>query len=770
MAFNYLSLNHLLSFIVYVCLIIYVLYKNPRSSLNRVCALFISSFAVWSFSSIFARSANVKEVYSLWMSIGSTGWCSFGAFALWFFLVFTKKERILRIKIIYPLFFLIPLLFIYKQWTGYLMVDFIKIPYGWAPIWSKSIWAYLYHAYYLIFILIGLFLCLSFWRKTENESEKKQAKIIFISSITTFIIGWSTNVLLPELKIYIAPLIADVVFLVWAYGLVFAITRYGLMTITPSEAADNIISTMTDSLILINPDKQIIKINKAIQDLLGYNGEELIGQPIDAILKENSLFTGNRFLELIANEKIENYDLELKTKTGKFIPVSFSASVMYNKKKQIVGIVGVAKDLRQIKQLIYELQEERTALDRRVKERTGELESSKQELEKSKQELEEKVIALEKSEKETRLAYDSLAKLEKQIAREHEKIAAIISNFTDPIIFVNNEGRVSFINPVAQKILRLSRDTLGKKIAKKNNYSIENFAKIINRKMKFEDKSKRKSHNPKEEEVIIYYEGQELTYKIITAEVLGKRNKYLGVMKIFYNLTREAMIDKMKSEFISIAAHQLRTPLSAIKWTIKMVLDGDTGKINKDQRELLSKSYISNDRVINLINDMLNVSRIEEGRFGYSFSHADFQEILNIVLDSLKNQVENNELKFTLAIPKKLPKVYMDKRKMMLVLQNILENAVKYTPKRGEIKITVKAGKKFLTVKVKDNGVGIPAEDQPKLFSKFFRAANVMRMQTEGSGLGLFIVKNIVEKHGGKINYKSKEGEGTEFIFTLPLH
>jgi signal transduction histidine kinase len=278
-----------------------------------------------------------------------------------------------------------------------------------------------------------------------------------------------------------------------------------------------------------------------------------------------------------------------------------------------------------------------------------------------------------------------------------------------------------------------------------------------------------KVNNPNEEEVTINHGGQELTYKVLTAKVIDHKGQYLGVMKIFYNLTREKIIDKLKSEFISIAAHQLRTPLSAIKWVIKMILDGDVGKLNLEQEKLLFKGYQSNERIINLVNDMLNVSRIEDGRFGYSFNRDDFIEVLEAVIDGQATIMERKKIKFTLTKPKKMPLIYMDKQKIELALQNLLENAVKYTPEYGKIELAVEVGDSLVKMIIKDNGVGIPDKEQGKLFSKFFRAENVVRMQTEGSGLGLFITKNIIKKHGGEITFTSKEGKGTQFVFTLPI-
>jgi len=384
-------------------------------------------------------------------------------------------------------------------------------------------------------------------------------------------------------------------------------------------------------------------------------------------------------------------------------------------------------------------------------------------------ELDKKIKDIKRSEKSMFKAFDDLKEAREKSEKESHKIAAIIANFIDPIIVIDKENKLSLLNPAAKDIFGLIDSDLGKEISSDNNYSMNNFKKMVKKDFQVKTSEELKPHNPNEEEVVINYSGQDLTYKVITEKVLDNKNEYLGTMKVFYNLTREKIIDKLKSEFISIAAHQLRTPLSAIKWVIKMVLDGDSGPLNKDQQQLLFKGYQSNERIINLVNDMLNVSRIEEGRFGYSFSDCDFREVLNIVIDSLDNLIKGKNIKFFLNIPKKMPKVHLDRQKMTLVLQNLLENAIKYTPEYGKIEITVEFSKKFLKFKIKDNGVGIPEKDQGKLFSKFFRADNVVRMQTEGSGLGLFIVKNVIKRHGGDLTFQSEEGKGTEFVFTLPI-
>lgn len=368
---------------------------------------------------------------------------------------------------------------------------------------------------------------------------------------------------------------------------------------------------------------------------------------------------------------------------------------------------------------------------------------------------------------------------------EKNKTVSIISNFVDPVIVVDSNWRLFLLNPAAKKIFNLTDQDLGKRTeTKSGRFSFNDFSKIVSVKYDVKEFEKDERGFPVVEEVVVGKKTEEkklpdsaltgsfkneLIYKVLTLPVYDKNKVCYGHMKIFYDLTREKMVDRMKSDFISIVAHQLRTPLSAVKWAIGMVMDGDAGKINIEQENFLRKGYESNQRMITLVNDMLNVSRIEEGRFGFVFTKLSFQEVLNDVIASVEGLVAKKHLKITLDRPEKLPEIYLDKEKMGLAFQNILDNAIKYTPDYGDMKITIKVSENDLEVSVKDSGIGIPDVDKTRIFSKFFRSTNVVKMETEGSGLGLFIVKNIVEKHGGKIGISSVEGQGTEVYFSLPL-
>lgn len=235
---------------------------------------------------------------------------------------------------------------------------------------------------------------------------------------------------------------------------------------------------------------------------------------------------------------------------------------------------------------------------------------------------------------------------------------------------------------------------------------------------------------------------------------------------------RFSILDKEKSEFVSTVAHQLRSPLSAIKWTIDSLLKGETtGTLSVEQRALLMKAYESNERIINLIRDMLGIDRIESGMYGFSYVDISMTDLLNNIIAEFKVNADKRRIKITVKATDNLPKVSVDPQKMRAVLQNLIENSLKYTREGGYININLQPGKDdTMDVVFEDNGVGIPKEQQKDIFKRFFRAENAKALDPEGSGLGLFIVKTIVERHGGTMRFESEEGKGTKFFFTLPLH
>ncbi|OGI63436.1 hypothetical protein A2818_00730 [Candidatus Nomurabacteria bacterium RIFCSPHIGHO2_01_FULL_40_12] len=229
-------------------------------------------------------------------------------------------------------------------------------------------------------------------------------------------------------------------------------------------------------------------------------------------------------------------------------------------------------------------------------------------------------------------------------------------------------------------------------------------------------------------------------------------------------------LDETKSNFISIVAHQLRTPLSGIKWTLSMLLGGEMGPLNNDQKTFLMKSYESNTRMITLVNDMLVADGIQSGKVHYGFKYIDIIDLMDNVLFEVSPAASKRNI--TIEYKDKfenLPQVYVDPETMRAVLQNLLENAIKYTIDGGKIEINVKRESDNLIISIADNGIGIPKDQIKNIFAKFFRARNAIKQETDGSGLGLYIAKSIVEKNGGTLYFESIEGKGSTFYFTVPL-
>ena len=349
--------------------------------------------------------------------------------------------------------------------------------------------------------------------------------------------------------------------------------------------------------------------------------------------------------------------------------------------------------------------------------------------------------------------------LRRSAVDERNKTMAIIENLTDGVILLNKKKQIEIINSPATELFNIGKkEAIGKCFV--DLLDIENIPEI---KKILIDKDR--IRNIYREEVATL-DGLHLE---ITSVLLKDEIEEKGFLIIIHDVTKEKLIEKMKTEFVSVAAHQLRTPLSAIKWTIRMILDGDAGEINEEQRELLEQTYISNERMIRLINDLLDVSRIEEGRLLYDQEDARIEDVLDSVIEASQEMLRNKNM--VLEVNKKeTPKVKIDKEKKGVVIQNLLENAIKYTEQGGKIKITLDNDEKNVIFKIEDSGVGIPKSQQDRIFTKFFRAENVTRMETNGTGLGLYTTKNIVQAHKGQIWFESEENKGTTFYFTIPIN
>lgn len=264
------------------------------------------------------------------------------------------------------------------------------------------------------------------------------------------------------------------------------------------------------------------------------------------------------------------------------------------------------------------------------------------------------------------------------------------------------------------------------------------------------------------------FEEPPLELRVYTHQVIGEDGAVAGFIKVIRDRTRELTLLRSKSEFLTIASHQLRTPLTGVSWAWENL---KSEPLTENQQQLVQTGTDATKRLIRIVEDVLDVAKIEEGRFGYEFKELNLVELIEGIVAEASLLARKQQVQVYLARPKYTEyRIMADAAKLSTALGNLIDNGIKYNVPGGEVVVEI-AGvpqESYVQVSVKDTGAGIPPEDAKKLFTKFFRGENVKKFAVDGTGLGLYIVKNIVRRHGGTIWAESTLGRGSAFRFTLP--
>ena len=348
-----------------------------------------------------------------------------------------------------------------------------------------------------------------------------------------------------------------------------------------------------------------------------------------------------------------------------------------------------------------------------------------------------------------------------------EETKAILQTLPEPLFVLTEDGVITSVNRAASEMVghtekemkgRLLRDVLA-------GIALLEEAKDVALKI---EQGVAAAKPIKFEEVSI----KNKVFEVFITPVKDYRGRTSHGAVIFHDITHIKEVDRLKSEFVSVASHQLRTPLTAINWYLEMLLSGDAGEIAGAQKDYLQEIYDASKRMVRLINDLLNVSRLDSGRLKIEPTPTQLEDFIDNVLSELGPLAKEKNCELLFKKPKtRLPKVDIDQSLLRQVIQNLVTNSIRYSEQKlCDTAVTLeKRDDKDYLVTIRDSGIGIPKEVQARIFDKFFRADNAIRAVTEGTGLGLYIAKMVIETSGGKIWFESEPEKGTSFYFTIPL-
>ena len=489
------------------------------------------------------------------------------------------------------------------------------------------------------------------------------------------------------------------------------------------------VDNASDHIVITDPDAKILYANKAVTRITGYKVDDVLGEKAGVLwgnLMKKDFY--KKLWNIIKKEK-KSFAGEIvnKRKNGEEYPAEVSITPLIDKKNNVKYFLGIERDITRRK----------------------------------------------KDEEKLQVVLRGLKEQDYKLAEEKAKYEALLASISSGIIVTDEKGKVILVNKATEEMLgKISKDIKGKQI-----YSVlevfDSKGKALNKKIR--PIYRALSSGERQTSLL----GQDYYYKHADGSLFPVglmvspfvwMEKTIGAIIVFRDISYEQSIDKAKTEFVSLASHQLRTPLSTINWYVEMLLDGDAGSLTDEQRQYLEEVEIGNKRMVDLVNSLLNVSRIELGTFAIDPEKIDLRDITDSVLKELQPQIKEKKMMIVKSYSKLLNKINLDSKLIRMVFQNLLTNAIKYTPPKGTIKISIKKNKEDVLVSVSDNGYGIPKKQQENIFTKMFRADNVKLRDTTGTGLGLYIVKSIIEQSAeGNIWFESKENKGTTFYFTIPL-
>jgi PAS domain S-box-containing protein len=350
----------------------------------------------------------------------------------------------------------------------------------------------------------------------------------------------------------------------------------------------------------------------------------------------------------------------------------------------------------------------------------------------------------------------------RDIATEKSKIKTIINCMGDGVLVCDRDGCIVLSNPAASRILKAPEAFL------LGNYSNQcNLPQELSHTIGESLKAKDTGYTSVSQELSVGESG-EIFLRAHTAPVRNDIGEIMGSVTVLQDISHLKELDKMKTEFIAMVTHELRAPIAAVEQQLSVILNKMAGEVTEKQEQLLSRAKKRANGLLDLIKDLLDLSKIEAGKMVQYKEPLLLQEVIQRVVDLMKVEAENKKIDLQFSAPPNISLIHADRNSMEGIFTNLISNAIKYTPEGGKVWVTLSEESEFVKAAVSDTGIGIKKEDLSRIFDKFYRVKTTETRQIVGTGLGLSIVKSIVDAHLGSISVESKEGAGTTFTVSFP--
>ncbi len=504
-----------------------------------------------------------------------------------------------------------------------------------------------------------------------------------------------------------------------------------------------------------DPNGIILYVNDYVLNITQYRREDLVGKNYNIL---NSGYHPPDFFqtmwETIKSGRSWRGEVRNVAKDGSFFWVDTIISPIFDDDGQIKYYLTIRFTITDEKRAEEELHQKTEMLQTTLEQmRVREVE-----LEKIKKAT---LNILEDLDEEKRVVEKKVEQRTLELQFEKAKILQVTSNMKAGAILLDGEGKVEFVNRRVYEILKVSPAEAP-------------LDRIVSMLCEHFDEKDRVCANVERMLKGESFMEPELTSGSRIYEVyfqfLEEQNAAIPTADRFilvYDVTETKLLERSKSELVAIASHQLRTPLTAMRGNVELLMDESYGPLNVDQKELLSDMDISTNRLISMVNDMLDITKIEKGTLDMDPEDVVLKEVIDSICEDFSDYARRREVVVSINVPKNIS-VFVDRSRVRQVLQNLIDNAIKYGGRPGKLEIEAMLDGDYALVTVKDNGIGIPKTEHSRIFGRFYRASNTSNSSSSGSGLGLYIVRSIVEQLGGKIWFESDEGEGTKFSINLP--